>query len=58
MKVLITNKDLNFDEGANVEDVTLAYDVYDIYVGYVNGIRVAISREDGAIIVEDDDENT
>lgn len=56
MRVMITNKNLNFPENAILEDVSLAYDVYDIYVGYMDGVRVALSREDGAIIVEDADE--
>lgn len=57
MRVSVTNKNLNFPENAILEDASLVYDAYDIYVGYMDGIRVAISREDGAIILEGADES-
>ncbi len=53
MKVLITNKDLGFCDGAVLEDAEVYSAVYGGYVGFYKGIKAVIGTEDGAIIVED-----
>lgn len=56
MKVLITNKDLGFCDGAILEDAEVYSAVYGGYVGFYKGIKAVIGTEDGAIILEDEDE--
>lgn len=57
MRVLITNKDLGFGEGAVLENATEYSKEYGGYIGKYKGIVAVIGTEDGAIILEDGDEN-
>ena len=55
MKVLITNKELGFEDDAVLHNAEEYSKVFGGYIGYLeNGVRVAIGTEDGAIIVEDE----
>lgn len=55
MRVVITNKKLGFGDNAIIEDAEEYSKIFGGYIGHCNGIRVVISTEDGAIIVEDVD---
>ena len=57
MKVLITNKNLGFGDDAILEDAQEYSKMWGGYIGYCNGVRTVIATEDGAIILEDGDED-
>ena len=57
MRVLITNNRLGFGEGAIMEQAQEYSKEYGGYIGYINGVKCVVDTEDGAIIVEDDDES-
>ena len=57
MRVLITNLDLGFDTGTGLEEAREYSKVFGGYIGKVKGITIVIGTEDGAIILEDGDED-
>jgi hypothetical protein len=57
MRVLITNKGLGFGDEAVLEDAQEYSKEYGGYIGYLDGVVTVVSTEDGAIILEDGDED-
>jgi hypothetical protein len=58
MKVLITNEALNIGNGVILYNASVYSEEFGGYVGYLeNGVKMVIATEDGAIIVEDGDED-